>query len=269
MEITININPIIWQWGTFQLSWHSIASLVAIIVAIVIATKVARKKGIAVNEIYSLAPWVLVGGIIGARLFHVFDHWGYYSANPLQILMVQEGGLAIWGALIGGAVAVVAYVKIRHLPLALFLDVLVPALLVAQIIGRIGCTINGDAWGSPTNLPWGFIYLNSGASIPANLLGIPTHPYPVYEMIWSGLILLLLLKLRPHFKTDGFMFLTYLLLYSLGRLIMTPLRQENVLFWGLQEAQVVALIIMILTIAIIGFMFWLTKQRKLKQSADS
>jgi phosphatidylglycerol---prolipoprotein diacylglyceryl transferase len=97
MGITINVNPIIWQWGPFQLGWHAIASLLAIIVAIVIAAKGAHKQGKSTNEIFFLSPWVLIGGIIGARLFHVFDHWSYYSSNPLQIIMVQEGGLAIWG----------------------------------------------------------------------------------------------------------------------------------------------------------------------------
>jgi phosphatidylglycerol---prolipoprotein diacylglyceryl transferase len=259
MGITIDINPIIWQWSTFQLGWHAIASLAAVLVAIAIAVKEAQKQGILVNEIYSLAPWVLIGGIIGARLFHVFDHWDYYISNPLQILMVQEGGLAVWGALVGGAIAVIAYVKIKRLPLAQLMDILVPALLVAQIIGRIGCTINGDAWGSPTNLPWGFVYLNPGASIPVNLAGVSTHPYPIYEMLWNGLILLLLLKIRSHFKTEGLMFLSYLSLYSLGRLILTSVRQENILFWGLQEAQVVAMILLVSSIA--GFVYLIMAEK--------
>ena len=267
MGITINVNPIIWQWDTFQLNWHAIASVVAIIAAVVLAIYEAKKKGISPDEIYSLAPWVLVAGIIGARMFHVMDHWNYYSNNPLQIIMVQEGGLAIWGALIGGGIAAIAYAKIKHLPLAQFLDILVPALLVAQIIGRIGCTLNGDAWGGPANLPWGFIYVNPVASIPVNLIGVPTHPYPVYEMIWNGLILLVLLKVRSRFSIDGLMFLSYLSLYSLGRLILTSVRQENILFWGLQEAQVVAIFVLIIAGA--GFVYLLAKQKnQIKVEAD-
>lgn len=253
----IDINPIIWQWGTFQISWHNIASMAAIIVAVVLAARVARQKGISPNEIYSLTPWLLIGGIVGARIFHVVDHWNYYASNPLQIIMIQEGGLAIWGALVGGLIAVITYLKIRHLQIGRFFDFLVPALLIGQIIGRIGCAINGDAWGGPTNLPWGFVYTNSGASIPGNLIDIPTHPYPVYEMIWNGLVLLLLTKIRSRFKMDGMMFLSYLLLYSMGRLILTLVRQENVLFWGLQEAQVVA--VMVIIGAIGGFIYLFKK----------
>jgi phosphatidylglycerol---prolipoprotein diacylglyceryl transferase len=143
------------------------------------------------------------------------------------------------------------------------MDMLVPALLAAQIIGRIGCAINGDAWGGPTNLPWGFIYINLGASIPVNLIGVSTHPYPVYEMIWNGLILLFLLKIRSHCKADGLMFLSYLALYSLGRLILTSVRQENILLGGLQEAQVVA--VMVLAISGAGFIYLLAKQQNIKQ----
>jgi phosphatidylglycerol:prolipoprotein diacylglycerol transferase len=257
--LTITINPIIWQWGNLQLTWHAVAMLLAIIVAVVVAAKSARKQGISASEIYYLAPWVMLLGFIGARLFHVFDHWGYYMSNPLQILAIQEGGLAIWGAVIGGAIAVIAFTRLRHLSLSLLFDTLTPALLVGQIIGRVGCTINGDAWGGPTNLPWGFTYLNINDSIPTNLMGVPTHPYPVYEMIWNGLCLLLLLKLRPYFKTGGLMFFSYLAVYSLGRFVLTFVRQETIVFWGLQEAQAVALLGFIA--AIIGFAYLKIKER--------
>jgi phosphatidylglycerol:prolipoprotein diacylglycerol transferase len=254
------MDPIIWHWGSFELGWHAVASLVAIIAAVALAVYFAKKNGLSASEIYSLAPWVILGGIIGARLFHVADHLGYYVSNPLQILAIQEGGLAIWGAVVGGGIAVIAYTKLRHLSLSLLFDTLPPALLVGQIIGRVGCTINGDAWGGPTSLPWGFTYLNPNDSIPTNLIGVPTHPYPVYEMIWNGLCLLLLLKLRPYFKTGGLMFFSYLALYSLGRFVLTFVRQETIVFWGLQEAQVVAVIGLIASM--LGFIYLLIKEAK-------
>ncbi len=181
--ITIKIDPIILQVGTFEIGWHSILTIIAIIAAIAIAIVESKRRGFPTVEIYSLAPWVLIGGIIGARLFHVIDQWGYYSVNPLLIVEVQLGGLAIWGAVIGGAIAVIIFALARHISLMSLFDLLTPGLLTAQIIGRIGCIINGDAWGAPTDLPWGFIYVYRTDSIPSSLLGVPTHPYPLYEMI--------------------------------------------------------------------------------------
>jgi len=240
--IVIGINPIIAQVGPFELAWHAVLSMLAVLAAVLITGRLAKQKGIATEEIYSLAIWAIAGGIIGARLFHVLDHLGYYAANPGQILQIQLGGLAIWGALIGGAVATIPYARLKGLPLARLVDVLAPALLVAQIIGRIGCTINGDAWGGITSLPWGFIYTNPNDLIPVNLLGVPTHPYPVYEMIWNGIVLLVIWQLGRAFKKDGMKFMTYIALYSIGRFFLTFVRQETVLFWGLQEAQVVGLV---------------------------
>jgi phosphatidylglycerol:prolipoprotein diacylglycerol transferase len=107
----------------------------------------------------------------------------------------------------------------------------------------VGCIINGDSYGSLTSLPWGFIYTNPGALIPSSYWGLPTHPYPVYEMLWNGISLIVLLKLEPLFKKDGLMFFSYLALYAVGRFLLTFVRQENVWFWGLQEAQVISIAI--------------------------
>ncbi len=239
--VVININPTIFTLGSFEFRWYSLAVLAAAATVFFLALKGAKKNSLPPDTITGLAPWVMVGGILGARLFHILDHLSYYLAYPGQMLQFNQGGLAIWGALVGGGAIAVLYAIVKRIPLGLLGDILVPGLLAGQIIGRLGCIINGDAAGGPTGLPWGFIYTNPGASISPSLLGVATHPYPVYEMLWNGVILLAALILRKRVKQQGTLFAIYLSAYALGRLLLTAVRSEPVLFWGLQEAQVFAL----------------------------
>ena len=257
--IVISLDPVITHIGSIELRWYGLAIIIAVIAAVLITEHQMRRKGIPIQEIQSLAPWMGLGAIMGARLFHVVDHWSYYINNPLQIWQLQNGGLAIWGALIGGVIASVIYSKVRHVSLSRLGDALVPGLLVGFMIGRIGCIINGDAYGGETSLPWGFIYTHPDALIPGRLLGVPTHPYPVYDMIWNVAILVFILRGNRYFKYDGFAFLAFLSLYSVGRLVLSFVRLENTFFWGLQQAQIIA--IFVLVFSVIAMFYQLRKSK--------
>lgn len=237
--ILIDIDPVILQVGHFSVQWYGVGIIAAIVAGFYVALHEAKRKGIAQDEIYSMGTWVVLAGIVGARLLHVIDKWEYYLANPGAIVAIQGGGLAILGAILSGSMAGVIYCRRQGLPLGQVTDIVAPALILGQAIGRIGCTINGDAVGAPTDLPWGLVYVNPGAMAPS--LGEAYHPTQVYEMVWDLLIFGFLWWVRRRVKVDGLLFLIYLSLYSAGKFTISFWRQEANFLFGLQEAQVVSL----------------------------
>ena len=263
--IVINIDPVLLRLGSFELRWYSLTIVLAIAVATMIWVRRGRKRGINSDDIYSMALVGVIAAIVGARLVHVIDHWEHYSAVPGDILQFQQGGLAIWGGLAIGGAAVVLYSRLKHIPLGRLADALAPGLLAAHMIGRIGCIINGDAYGGITDLPWAFIYTHPGAMIPTPFFGVPTHPYPVYEIIWNGLALALVLWIDRRYRKDGLAFLSYLSVYSLGRFVLTFVRQENITLWGMQQAQVIALLVFLASLA--GIIYILRMRRPAEEPA--
>ena len=243
--IVVNIDPVLLSLGHIHIGWYGIIVTLAIVAGVWVATREAKRRGISADHTLDLTTWAVVGGLIGARLFHVIDKLDYYMANPLAALAIWQGGLAIWGAIAGGAVAAALYARRQGLPLARFADAATPALLVGQMIGRFACIINGDSTGTPTDLPWGFVYVNPGSMVPPELLGVPTHPYPVYEILWNSIVLGVIWILRSRVKREGVLFLTYVSLYAVGRFALSFVRREVIWFGGLQEAQVMSVIVLI------------------------
>src|SRR5262245_35536554 len=217
-----------------------------IALGVLVALREARRVGVAEDAVYSCALWGTIGGLVGARLFHVVDRIDFYIQNPLAALAIQEGGLAVWGAVVGGVAAGALYGRLAGLPFGRLADLAAPSLLLGQTVGRLGNLINGDAYGGSFDAPWSLIYVHQDALIPD--LGAPTHPYPLYEMLWNALVLGVLWRLRRQPHRDGGVFLAYLLLYGLGRFWLGFVRQETILLFGLQQAQLVALVMIALAL---------------------
>src|SRR5512138_1262649 len=238
--ITISIDPIIFGMGHFALRWYSVILITAMVVGIWLTAHEAERRGFKKDDIYEVAIWIILGGIIGARLFHVLDHWSdEYAANPVRALYIWEGGLAIWGAMFGGLIAGALIAWKRGWRFPKLLDAAAPGLVLAQAIGRIACVITGDAMGKPTSGPFGFAYISPNALVPK--LGVYYTPMPVYEIIANLLIFTALWRLRNRKWSDGTLFLIYLTLYSLERFFLAFTSSYRILALGLTQSQIIAL----------------------------
>ena len=238
--ITISIDPIIFSIGHFAVRWYSLILLIAIVIGIWLTAREAERRGFKRDDIYDVAIWIILGGLIGARLFHVLDHWSHeYAANPIRALYIWEGGLAIWGAMVGGLIAgaLIAWRRGWHFPK--LLDAAATGLVLAQAIGRIACVITGDAMGKPTNGPFGFAYASPNAMVPQ--LGVYYTPMPVYELVINLGIFTILWQLRKRDWQDGKLFLVYLILYSLERFFLAFTSSYRIIAFGLTQSQIVAL----------------------------
>ncbi len=246
--ITISIDPIIFGVGHFALRWYSLILGTAMGVGVWLTAREAERKGFKKEDVYEAAMWIIVAGIIGARLFHVLDHWSHeYAANPVRALYIWEGGLAIWGALIGGLIAGALITWQRGWRFPRFLDAAAPGLVLAQAIGRIACVITGDAMGKPTTGPFGFAYTNPNVMVPQ--LGVYYTPMPVYELIINLGIFAVLWQLRKRDWVDGRLFLVYLTLYSIERFFLAFTSSYRIIALGLTQSQI---------IAVFGFVIGLT-----------
>ena len=238
--ITVSINPIIFSIGHFHLRWYSLIVMTAIAVGVWLTAREAGRRGFKKDDIYDAAIWVVLAGLLGARLFHVIDHWpDVFSANPIRALYIWEGGLAIWGGVFGGLIAVTILARRRGWRLSRLLDAGAPGLVLAQAIGRFACIITGDAMGKPTTGPIGFAYTSSEAMVPQ--LGVYYTPTPVYEIVMNLSIFALLWRLRRSNLPDGALFLIYLTLYSAGRFLITFWSSYQIVAFGLNQAQLISL----------------------------
>lgn len=246
----IGIDPEIAQIGSFSIGWHGVLMLIGIVAALLLTVPLARRLGISDDITFMAAIWAVVFGLLGARLTHVIDDWSYYSQHPLQIVAIQKGGLGWYGALIGGTLGVAIYSRIGKFSLARFADAAAPGVLLGLSIGRIGCTINGDAPGTATSLPWAVTYTHPDTFAPP---WVPTHPAPVYEILWNMVALAVLWRLWKRLRPDGSLFLVSLVLYAVGRFVISWFRAEDQVLGPLHQSHLISIAIFIVAVALLVY----------------
>lgn len=255
MDITIGMDPNLFSIGNLVLTWHGFFTFVSVAVALFLVARWAKTEGIITDVIYSVAVWAIIGGLVGARAVHVIDRWDFYGDNLGNIVQIWSGGIAIYGAVLGGFVAGALYAMWKKHPIGRIADIAAPGVIIAMAIGRVGDLINGEHFATRTELPWGVMYthpqtISLYASADTNSL-IPTHPATTYEMLFDIAVLGLLWPLRGRLRPDGMIFALFLALYSVGRFFISFLRLDKEWLFGLNQAQLIAIIVLAITVPLL------------------
>ena len=186
--IEIGIDPV----AFLTVRWYGIMVALAVLTLILWTLReVRRGANLSYDTVFATALVGIPSGIILSRLLHVVDRWDYYSQNLGHI--IGASGLTIYGAVLGAALAIWIYSKVSKFQFGYFADLIAPGIILAQAIGRVGCTINGCCYGIQTSLPWAVFYSHPDSFAP---LGIPIHPTQIYEIIALLVIFGVLLKLK-------------------------------------------------------------------------
>lgn len=219
-----------------KIYFYALLIITGALLAAVLASKEAKRRGFDGDIIWDVLPWVLIAGIIGARLWHVFtppasmlvDGRNPYFIHPLEVFNIRNGGLGIPGAVIAGVFALWLYCRKKKLSFASWLDIIAPGLALAQAIGRWGNFFNQEVYGLPSTLPWA-IYIDPAHRLPQYASFETYHPTFLYECIWNLLNMVVLLWLGRKFADklkNGDIFLIYLIIYPVGRFLLEFIRIE-------------------------------------------
>lgn len=248
----IGIDPIISKIGPVVISWYIVMITLAFLTVIGwLVWQNRRSKLLTSKDLLIVILIVVASGVIFAKVAHIIDFFSYYRQNPGQIFtgFFDGQGWAIWGAVLGAVISVWIYSRVSHkFSLSPLLDLLAPGIILGQAIGRIGCTINGCCYGITSNSPLAVIYTDPHSLAP---IGIPVLPTQVFEFFFCMAVFAVLLRLRGRLKPDGTLFLVYLTLYAAWRLGTDFIRVGTPFLFGLHEAQVIAIFVLLVAIPLI------------------
>ncbi len=237
LPVLFKLGPLsVYAWG-FSLS-------LAILLGTLLAVRLARRSGFDSERVLDLAIVLVVGGVVGARLFYVFVYEpARFIREPLQVFALWNGGLVYYGALIGGVISGTWYVLKKKLPFWQLADVVAPSLALGYGIVRIGCFLNGCCYGKETNSIIGvvFPYLEGAPCLD----GIPRYPTQLFSSLLGFVLFGLLMYLWPKKKFDGQVFLLFLILYSVGRISVETFRENLLVFGSITVSQLVSAFILV------------------------
>lgn len=216
---SFEISPQAFSIGGFSVYWYGVIIAVGFVLAVLYAMSVSKRHNVDADKLLNCVIVGLITAVIGARLYYVAFRWEYFKDDPSRILKIHQGGLAIYGGLIGALVGGLIVAKIQRMKIPPILDIAAIGFLIGQGIGRWGNFTNQEAFGSPTDLPWRMASEATG--------GIGVHPCFLYESIWCLLGFVLLHFYSKRRKFDGEIFLMYLVWYGFERTVVEGLRTDS------------------------------------------
>jgi len=234
--IVIDLDPNLFQVGPFLVTWHGVFSVLGILAAVRVAQVLLQRDGIRSEAVWDIALWMVLAGLIGARLLYVWENYQQFAGAWIKIVYVNEGGISQWGGIFGALLGGYLWCWRQKVDYRKILDAAGPANALGFAIGRIGDISNGEHHAIPTNLPWGVEYVN------ARTLGEPgrvVHPEVAYELLWNLLVFGTAILTYRWFKRRlpaGVTGLIWLSVYAAGRFMLSFLREDSLVF-GLRQAQ--------------------------------
>ncbi len=215
----------------FSIYWYGLIIAFSFLLCIFLSSKEAPKHGIKSDDVIDTFLWIIILGLVGARLYYVIFSWDYFKDDLMEIFQTRNGGLAFYGGLIGGGIAVLISAKSKKINLMRFIDFFAVYVPLGQGIGRWGNFVNQEAFGKNTDMPWGmwsertYEYLSQFGSQYAPMS--PVHPTFLYEFIANMIIFVILYRARKNNTKNGKIFGLYLVLYGIVRFVVEGLRTDS------------------------------------------
>ncbi|MDR1391928.1 MAG: prolipoprotein diacylglyceryl transferase [Clostridiales bacterium] len=243
----IKINNIAFEIMKFKIYWYGIIICFGTLLAIFYGFHECEKKKIKSDDVSNMLLIGMPISIFCARFYYVcFKFEDFKERKFLEIINIREGGIAIYGAIIGAIITGLIYTKIKKIPFLPLLDIFGICLLIGQSIGRWGNFINCEAYGTHTNLPWAM-------SISGQINANNVHPTFLYESLWNALGILILNLYKKNIKFKGELFCAYMFWYGIGRTFIEEIRADSLMFFSFKISQVLSIIITLIGLSIILF----------------
>ncbi len=255
LNISLNIDPVAIFIGSKPIYWYALIILAGFLTGLLFVRHTCEKRSVSKDCVWDVALIGLIAGIIGARIYYVLFSLDEFS-SVWDMFKIWNGGIAIYGGLIGAGISTVIYCRIKKLSAPAVFDVCAPGLFIGQAIGRFGNFVNAEVYGRETDSPLG-MSINGAA---------PVHPLFLYEAVWNLLGLFLILIYRDRKKADGQVFCFYIFWYSLGRLFLEGMRNPSYILYIIPDvfgiSQLVSALLIIASVSV--FVFLSVKRSKIK-----